>query len=227
MHDWTDRDVPILLLVREGAADWGAAGLRAGALAVLPWPCPADLLRAQIETALALKQRLDSWAQLAYADPLTGVGNRRAFDRQLETEMAAARRHAHPLSLAMIDIDQFKRVNDAYGHPMGDWVLIQVAQLIEGAVRQEDIVGRYGGEEFAVTMPFADVRGASLAARRILRAISRKTLQQGDRRVEVRLSVGTATFPTEVETAVELVEKADRRLYRAKSQGGGQFVGGL
>ena len=222
VQGWRASGLPLILLVRQGEADQGAAGLREGGLALLQWPCSAQLLRAQLEAALNLKRRLDAWAELAYVDEVTGVANRRALQKQLATELSAAHRHGYPLSFAMIDIDQFKNVNDTYGHPFGDWVLRQVAGRIQEQVRQEDIVGRYGGEEFGVIMPFTDGASAGLVALRILQAVCQAPLEAGDRRVEVRISVGTASMPADAETG--LVEMADRRLYRAKNLGGGQVV---
>ncbi|HEY8416916.1 MAG TPA: GGDEF domain-containing protein [Limnochordales bacterium] len=149
------------------------------------------------------------WAELkeqAMTDPLTGLFNRRYFLSVLDKYIAQVRRSGGRVSLLILDVDNFKRINDRFGHPEGDRVLRQVAGAIVAASRRSDVVARWGGEEFAIILPDTDAHGAQCAARRIARAVEAAT--------GISLSVGWATFPDEEEGA--LLTRADERMYRHK-----------
>jgi diguanylate cyclase (GGDEF)-like protein len=164
---------------------------------------------------------------LSLRDTLTGVANRKAFDERLIEEMARARRNSKPLSLLMIDIDHFKRVNDAYGHPVGDECLRRVgAILTEVTHRMNDFVARYGGEEFVVVLPATDLDGALLFAERILDAVRTIVLEVGEIRHPITASIGLATAEAGAHgDAAALVACADQRLYAAKAGGRNRIVG--
>jgi diguanylate cyclase (GGDEF)-like protein len=148
-------------------------------------------------------------------DGLTGLRNRRAFDRTLDAEVSRARRHCMPLSLVMLDLDHFKAYNDAFGHLAGDDALRRVARLLEAVGRSEDIVARYGGEEFALILPNTDGIGANEVAERVRRAV------EIDDRMKrpLTMSAGVATLVTEMEQSENLVAAADAALYASKSAG--------
>lgn len=152
-------------------------------------------------------------------DDLTGLANRRETLAALGRQMAAERRHGRPLSLAILDIDHFKRVNDTFGHPAGDEVLRRVAQLMVEIMREQDLVGRLGGEEFIIVLPNTDARAAMIACDRLRSAISGTTLLLEDgRTLSITLSAGIAQMAAGDEHG-SLIARADDALYRAKATG--------
>lgn len=171
-----------------------------------------------IENARLFQRTLE----LARVDELTTVLNRRQTMEQLALEMERARRYKRPLSLAMCDIDHFKKVNDTYGHLAGDQILQGVAKLIRSSSRDVDIVGRYGGEEFMVLLPETELDTGIVYAERVRKTVEkwgtgRKELKPGH---NVTISIGVAAYAPETDTGVEaFIEKADKALYAAKERG--------
>jgi two-component system cell cycle response regulator len=181
----------------------------------------ATIQRAQlIETTRADNARLEA---LAHTDPLTQVLNRRALTLRLTSELDRARRYNSVLTLLMIDLDHFKRVNDTFGHLTGDDALREVAALLQHAVRSVDVVARYGGEEFVVVLPETAEAGAVAFAERIRERIEAHDFAvAGAPGPGMRLtaSIGVATFPSpRVDSAEDLFMQADAALYRAKAEG--------
>lgn len=153
-------------------------------------------------------------------DPLTGLYNRREFDRRLRHELERCHRYQQPLSLLMLDLDHFKAVNDGHGHPAGDKVLREIAGQVKQALRGSDEVVRYGGEEFAVILPDADKPGARVLAQRIRAAIAACAVAVDENRtVNVTVSIGLAGFPDDANCGEMLIAAADRALYDAKRAG--------
>jgi diguanylate cyclase (GGDEF)-like protein len=160
----------------------------------------------------ALLDRLD---RLSHEDPLTGLANRRRWDVELAGVCAEVREHGGVVSVLLVDLDRFKRVNDAYGHPGGDEVLRQVADVLTGAVRGEDLVARLGGDELAVLLPGADeLRAVALAE--AVRGAAATLRPEGFAAGEVSVSVGVAVAEGAEAYPVELQSRADEQLYRAK-----------
>lgn len=156
-------------------------------------------------------------------DSLTGIANRRRFDEMLGFEFQRAQRQQEPLSLLMVDIDHFKQFNDTHGHPMGDECLRAVASLLEQTMhRPGDLVGRYGGEEFAVLLPGTDLDGAIVVSERIREALAQLQLPNAPALAKgLTVSIGGATLmpPFGAIGPVTLVENADSALYQAKRAG--------
>jgi diguanylate cyclase (GGDEF)-like protein len=179
-------------------------------------------LRLALETA---NQRLK---RLVAVDGLTGIANRRHFDRALERELRRTRREQQPLSLIFLDLDEFKRFNDTYGHARGDEVLRNVAHTLDETFRRGgDLVARYGGEEFAVVLPGVDGRRAALYAERLRRRIWRLSIPYGASQVTDRVTIsgGVATATSiSITSASDLLLAADRALYRAKCLGKNRIV---
>jgi two-component system cell cycle response regulator len=179
----------------------------------------AAIQRAKLlETTMADNRRLEL---LAHTDPLTELLNRRALIDRLSAEMERVRRYESNVSVLLIDLDHFKRVNDTHGHLVGDDVLMEVAALLQRAVRTVDVVARYGGEEFVVVLPETGVQGATSFAERI-----RELIEEHDfvaaigNNLDLTASIGVATFPSEgMETADDFFARADQALYRAKAEG--------
>jgi len=168
------------------------------------------------EENLRLIRELES---LSRTDALTGVGNRRAFDDALGHEIARAKRHGQALSLVMLDIDHFKHVNDTHGHQGGDEVLRVVARTLRATLRDGDVLYRYGGEEFAVLLPYAQGAGACTAAERMLRAIAAAPIDLRTGQLHVTSSAGVATLSAADNDGASLVSRADAALYEAKKAG--------
>jgi diguanylate cyclase (GGDEF)-like protein len=156
--------------------------------------------------------------RLTILDGLTGVHNKRFFLEFLERELARAKRHDRPLSLAMLDLDYFKRVNDSHGHLAGDTTLKRVARLIEDRVRRDELLARYGGEEFAVVLPETDLEGAVAFGEMIRKQVEEHDFVFDGREIEVTVSVGVAVLGSD-DDADALIAKADANLYRAKNSG--------
>lgn len=161
----------------------------------------------------------------ATIDSLTGLWNRHAFDQRLAEETSRALRYSTPLSLLMIDVDGFKLINDTYGHPMGDWVLQAFADILRSVVREADVAVRYGGDEFALVLPFTDKTRAFAVAEKLRAATSVMQVQSDGGEpagLEVTISIGVAALRPDGGTAKELLESADRALYQAKRSGKNQ-----
>lgn len=157
--------------------------------------------------------------RLAITDSLTEVHTRRYLMDRFGEEIERATMRKRQLSLVMIDVDHFKSYNDQYGHLTGDRILKRMGQIIKENIREIDIAGRYGGEEFSVVLPETDLDGAVLAAERIRLATENAVIQAYDQTVKVTVSLGVATFPEGGETLDEMIDNADWALYRAKSLG--------
>jgi len=173
-------------------------------------------LRLQLESIGALQAQLREQAE---RDPLTGMYNRRYLDVALPEALRRCAAAGSPLSIAMIDVDHFKRINDAHGHPMGDQVLRALATILTKHVRDSDIVCRFGGEEFLVVLPGMRRDGAMARAEAWRSAFEAERVPSGGEAIAATLSVGIATFPEDGDAIVTLVRAADDALYRAKRTG--------
>jgi len=157
--------------------------------------------------------------QLATIDPLTGIYNRRQFLELLERELARIASHRRPLALMIIDLDHFKSINDRHGHLAGDVVLKQVAGALVDEVREDFILARIGGEEFAIVLPEQDLAPAVAFAQHLCEAIGALELQEQAGAPRVSVSIGVAAWSAGMASVSELLRAADEQLYRAK-QGG-------
>ncbi|HZJ94947.1 MAG TPA: GGDEF domain-containing protein [Thiopseudomonas sp.] len=153
--------------------------------------------------------------------PLTGIGNRSAMQQTLQRDIHTAVRQQQLLSVLMIDIDHFKRINDRHGHSAGDHVLTQVAQHIQQQLRATDALFRYGGEEFLAVLPNTAEHYAVLVARRILDHLALLKIQSEQHNVKVTASIGCAVL-AETDTVDSLLRRSDRALYKAKNNGRNQ-----
>jgi diguanylate cyclase (GGDEF)-like protein len=195
-------------------------------------PVNALELQIRLSSMLRIKRLADelervnkNLAELATIDPLTQVANRRAVEHRLALEFQRERRYKHPLACILVDIDHFKAVNDTYGHPAGDKVLIEVASAIRESIRTTDLVARFGGEEFIVIAPETPMAPAQMVAERIRLAIIEKTSAKMDQGLPtVTASLGVATTELQVTNESELVARADAALYRAKHEGRNRVV---
>ncbi|MBT8495205.1 MAG: sensor domain-containing diguanylate cyclase [Deltaproteobacteria bacterium] len=157
--------------------------------------------------------------RLAVTDQLTGAYNREFLHERLPEELAKADSGGHPLSLAMVDVDHFKPINDRYGHDVGDLVLTEVAHKLRAAIRSDDVLVRYGGEEFLVLLPSTSARVAREVAERMRLTLQEGTFFAGDAPIEVRISVGIAEHLRGSDSPTTLIRRADSALYAAKESG--------
>lgn len=166
-----------------------------------------------------LRKRKEEAELLARMDVLTGIPNRRAFMQAAEQEVLRAQRYGSPLTVAVLDLDHFKTINDTYGHATGDHVLINRAGLLEASVREVDTVGRLGGEEFAILMPGTPLSEAIQAIERIRQAFEQHPISDGEQLIRSTASFGVAEYPGTDPTVDGLLAKADGALYLAKARG--------
>lgn len=162
--------------------------------------------------------------ELATTDALTEIANRRYFFNQAEVELARAQRYAHPLTAIMLDIDHFKRVNDTYGHGIGDEVLQGVARRCQQMMRKNDLLGRYGGEEFSILLPETKLPEGAIMAERLRQVISQQPFETQHGPLLITVSIGVAQFLPGIPSARALLDLADKALYQAKQTGRNRVV---
>ena len=177
------------------------------------------LLGAIAATALEIVWEIEEVNRRAETDPLTGLANRRRFDESLQRELSQSDRFGHPVSLVLVDIDHFKRVNDSHGHEAGDAVLRTVSRMLADGVRTVDLCARFGGEELAILLPQTTAAGAFELADRLRRRIAGRPVKYNDAEIAVTASFGVASYPEVVHTRDALFQAADAALYGAKHDG--------
>jgi diguanylate cyclase (GGDEF)-like protein len=221
------RDIPIIMLTGRGDRDLKIKGLEQGASDYVTKPFDTGELVARVKVQLKVKSLQDElkrsnqllW-EMSVTDPLTRLYNRRHLMETLERELQRTRRAGTPLSVAIIDVDHFKRVNDSHGHQLGDEVLAGVASLTAKALRTYDLAARYGGEEFLVVLPDTPLKDAMVVAERIRTNVASLTFPGRLQELRVTVSLGVATYPARGVNSVEtLIRAADQALYRAKRGG--------
>jgi diguanylate cyclase (GGDEF)-like protein len=174
----------------------------------------------QMAATLKQFQRFSSIKNMAIYDTLTKLFNRRYFEERITVEEQKAVYGGTPLSLILVDIDHFKKVNDTFGHGEGDQVLIKIGSLLKNSVRNKDTVARYGGEEFIVMLPGADLEVSSRIAERIRRLVESTLFDLGKARLNLTVSLGISNFPHHgARSKEELIRMADEALYEAKRGG--------
>ena len=160
----------------------------------------------------------------AKIDPLTGVFNRRSMEIMLINQLSIAKIANTPFSVAMIDIDDFKKINDTYGHLIGDCVLRNLAMIIRENLRKSDFVFRYGGEEFLVLLPFTDINSAKYVMEKIRKKIEENKFECEDLKIKVTVSIGIAQYTERILSIDSLLDEADRKLYIAKKTGKNKVI---
>jgi len=227
--------IPVIMVTALNELDDKIRGIEAGADDFISKPFNRLELLARVKSLLRVKtlhdqlqvkirqleQMKEQLRALAVTDGLTGVYNYRYFRQYLTQEIRRAERHQLHVSLAMLDIDFFKRFNDAHGHLAGDEVLRIVARLMKSHTRAIDVVARYGGEEFALILPETNKAQARIVAEKVRRLVENFPFPQKNSKEQAHLtvSVGVAAYTEDARTADTLIHIADQRLYRAKSEG--------
>jgi len=183
-----------------------------------------EVLGNQAATSIANAKLYEEIERLAVTDGLTGLFNHRHFQETLAQEFNRLERFSEPISLLIIDIDHFKKINDSYGHPVGDAVLKKVSGIIRKTIRNIDIPARYGGEEFAVILLGTDTNGALKMAERLRKSIADAKFSSEQNAFNVTVSIGISTNAREMRKKEDLVEQADKALYNAKRTGRNRSV---
>jgi two-component system, cell cycle response regulator len=231
--------VPIILVTARDSTEDKVEGLDAGADDYLTKPVNFPELEARVRSMLRIKKLQDELdlknreleeanrklRKLSITDGLTGLFNHRHVHELLHEEFERSRRSEEPMAVVMMDLDRFKQVNDTYGHPTGDVILFETAQILRETAREIDMIGRYGGEEFMAILPGTDEEEAARFANRCREAVGEHVFR--DESVEVRMttSAGAASFPfADVETPDDLIKLADQALYHAKESGRNRVV---
>lgn len=211
------RFIPIIIqTAAKGEAQDARLGSEVGALGYITDPTDLDLLLARARTLLDFKNYLDTCEEAAHTDHLTGLANRRRFERQLEREVTRTRRYGRPFCLLLIDIDHFKNVNDTYGHEAGDEAIRQLANVLQAGTRGIDTASRIGGEEFAVILTETDLARGSEVAERLRLAIKEMRIPSAG---SITASFGLAECSASGLDGRGLFAAADAALYEAKRRG--------
>jgi diguanylate cyclase (GGDEF)-like protein len=171
-----------------------------------------------IGSSRTLKKTLTNLDSQANQDPLTGLNNRRYFNDFLEKEIERSRRHSHEFCSLMLDLDDFKKINDSHGHLCGDKVLKDIANILKNKIRRGDMVARLGGDEFAIVLPETNMKGAHFVAEEILFAIANYQLPDLID-IQVTASIGIINYPSHSASQTDLLSKVDIALYQAKANG--------
>lgn len=166
-----------------------------------------------------LKGVLAQVDEIAHTDPLTYIPNRKFIIGRLQDEVHRVERYKNPLSISMLDIDHFKNVNDTYGHTIGDQVLLHLSELLQASIRETDMLGRYGGEEFLILLPNTELTKATEQAGRLCRLVRETPFMLGDETIPLTVSIGVAQYRGEPENWHKFLTRADAALYKAKNDG--------
>jgi len=216
------QNIPVILVTANADEHNVAEGLDMGAFDYIIKPYSLLVLLARVRTALREKERQDLLEKWATTDPLTEHFNRRHFFEMAHRELDRSYRLHSPLSFIMLDIDNFKKVNDQYGHLVGDMVLVRLAKILRQQLRSVDLCCRYGGEEFVLCLPDTHLEGAKDVAERIRLAILQETIRSNDD-LPLSISISLGVADSQDDQSVEgILKRADAALYQAKDGGRNQ-----
>lgn len=228
----TSIDTPIVVITGFATIEHAVESMKAGAYDFITKPFNIDQIKITVQKALETKrlQKLagerEFYKQLSNSDELTGLSNYRYCSEMLQKEVERANRYGRPLSLMMIDIDDFKSCNDTFGHLAGDMVLKQIAMLIKKTTRDSDLVSRYGGEEFTVILPETSEEEARVVADRIRDAVAKFKFKSDTNKPLGRLTItlGLSSLPNKADNMKDLIRTADFALYQGKASGKNRVV---
>lgn len=210
--------IPIVFLTGLSSVEEKVKGLELGAVDYITKPFHSWELWARVRASLRMRHLVKMLEEKALLDPLTGLGNRAMFDRHLAAEIALRIRFNTPLSCIVMDVDHFKEINDAHGHPLGDQVLHAIADVITKICRAGDVGCRYGGDEFVVIAPHTTADEARLLADRMGTAIGKVAFQRKGITVRISASFGVADSTSVYDRS--MFQRADDALYQSKQNGG-------
>lgn len=220
------QETPVIFLTASCEMSHLLKAFEVGAVDYITKPFIVPELLARVKTHLELKytrdqlkKALEEQHRLAITDPLTGVYNRRYLFDIVEREFKTISQPNRNLSILLIDIDHFKRINDLYGHPRGDEALKALTQVIQGCLRKTDCLGRLGGEEFLIFLSEANLKQAAEIAERIRQIVTQLLIPVDEKIIKFTVSIGVATYHPEDRNFEQVLNRADQALYQAKGQG--------
>lgn len=220
------RDIPIIFITASGEKENLLQAFQIGAVDYITKPFHPKELLARVKTHLdlkftrdELKKALKELEKLATTDDLTGIANRRHFSKLAEREFKLAKRQKRQFSILVLDIDFFKKINDTYGHAAGDYIIKSVANYCAQTIRQEDILARWGGEEFIILLPGTVLQEAVRVACRLREGVASLNLEFDSHPIAVTVSIGVSCFREEDATLNDTIIRGDQALYRAKNLG--------
>ncbi len=218
--DPATNNLPVIVLSAKAGSEDKVTAFDLGATDYVTKPFDLAELRARLRATLRLDYLLRLLAERADVDGLTGLGNRAAFNKRWTEKVAECKRYGSPLSLALLDVDFFKRINDTYGHPAGDQVLVELARMLQSESRAPDVACRYGGEEFALIMPNTGPQEAQVVAERVRDALaSRVWPRHPDSPITASVGLVGTNGPSGDITPEAWLEATDHNLYAAKRSG--------
>ncbi|MFH1191481.1 MAG: diguanylate cyclase [Candidatus Omnitrophota bacterium] len=225
-------ETTVIVFTGHASADNAIAALNEGAFSYLQKPLNINELKITIKKAIETKELmfnnkdlLNRLKELSVKDPLTGLYNYRYLKERLSSEFKRAQRYILPLSIIMIDVDYFKSINDVYGHQYGDQILKELGQYLKGASRTNDIVIRYGGEEFFILLPDTNREGTVIFAQRLLEKLLGHVFDAKEKKIKLKISMGLVSFPEDgADTEMALIDSVDKALRNAKDMGGNRLV---
>lgn len=226
------KNIPVIILTARETRELKVKGLEQGASDYVTKPFDPGELVARVKVQLKLKLLQDELKrsnemlkELSNTDPLTQLFNRRYMMEVLDREIHRSSRKGSPISILLMDIDHFKKVNDAYGHQLGDVVLVNIANVVVKLLRTYDVAARYGGEEFLAILPETPLDEAIAVAERIRTATQHSSFANKLQSLKVTISIGVASFPMPgLDSVDDLIRIADEGLYRAKSEGRNRVI---
>jgi diguanylate cyclase (GGDEF)-like protein len=231
--DPATQDVPVIFVTGLAETTDETRGLEVGAIDYITKPFVPAIVRMRVRNHLALRRATNELhvlnaelLRLARTDPLTGVSNRRHFLEQLTEETSRMERYRRPAALFMLDLDHFKRLNDGYGHDIGDRALVETARTVRDALRAHDLFGRLGGEEFAGFLPETPFAEAMQVCERVRELIAAIDLQTPGVPARVTASIGVIALDPETDTVETAIKRADQAMYAAKQGGRNRVVAG-
>ncbi|WP_016952888.1 diguanylate cyclase [Anabaena sp. PCC 7108] len=231
-------EIPIIFISASKEQDHLLQAFEKGAVDYMVKPFHTAELLARVRMHLELKysrqklkkllheqgELVKKLEKLANTDPLTEIWNRRYLLMIAEQEIKRSQRYYLPFSVLLIDIDYFKRINDTFGHSIGDEVIIFMTKTVFSCLRQVDSFGRFGGEEFVVLLPETDIHGAIIVAERIRENINNQYIFVGEKKVSITVSIGIASYNSTDKTIDTIIQRADKALYQAKNQGRNRVI---
>lgn len=220
-----ERYIPVIFLTASVKIDDKLKALSGGACDYLTKPVSPEELLARIRNFLDIKTRHDRLKERATYDWMTGVLNKARFLEKARDELAGSLRHKTPLSFIFLDIDNFKNINDQKGHLAGDAVITEIAGRLKHCVRGQDLIGRFGGDEFVLMFPHKGIDKMPFIANRLKKNIEKKAVASDRERIKVTACMGIASIEGEEKASIDrLIKIADEALYEAKLKGAGRYV---
>ncbi|MCX7709382.1 MAG: diguanylate cyclase [Clostridia bacterium] len=216
----TVEDIPIIMITSKTDGNDLKKALELGAFDYIKKPIDKVEVAARVQSALRFKQYHDNLKEMATKDALTGTYNHALLVELLEKELEKKKRKGGSVAFCMLDIDFFKKINDTFGHLTGDAVLKELARILTGMLRNSDIVGRYGGEEFGIVLPDIDAESTARLCERIRNSIKEHIFKTRESEIKITVSMGVSFLPAGAAVGcAEMIKKADDALYRAKQNG--------